>query len=210
MGSIQYFLMNAKNSSSPATPEQALSSKHALLAAIVCALITTAGGVYTATSNSKSQTEIEALKRDAEQQIAKIKSDTERAIKESELKTQENVILLKEQFEQEKDKRAKTTAEEASVKAAAAARCDEIKVIHSQMSEDITHIRYNDPLTENALSRLDVNYNKLTVHLSRAGWISLKESMSNPIPSNQLQAKKDFYKEILEAYSAELRAGCMN
>lgn len=176
---------------------------------VFCALITTLGVVFTAYSTHVTQSEIEVLKAKSEEQVVKIKSDTEYQIKQAELRSQENIIRLTNQLDTEKDQRAKITAAELATLTLRSKRCTEIKEIRDEMSSKITHVRYNDPLNEDALFSLQAAANKSTSYLTEYGYQAFKSEMPKDSSPDALQRQYEYFRAVLEGYNAELRIGCI-
>ncbi|MCS3511249.1 hypothetical protein [Pseudomonas grimontii] len=175
---------------------------------VICTLITAAGAAYTAYSNHKTQSDIETLKVNSERDVIKIKTDTEWEIKQAELRSQENIIRLKNQLEAEKELRVKIAANESAVLSVRATKCAEIKTIRDGMSVDMTHLRYNDPLNEAALLNLQAADYKRTSYLTDSGNLALRSALSEKTSSDALQRFRVYYGAVLEGYNAELRTGC--
>ena len=93
-------------------PDQPAPSRLGWTVPVVCAVITALGAAYTTYSNHRTQSDIEALKANSEQQVAKIKADTERDIKQAELRAQENILRMQSQLAAYNDLRAKIAADE--------------------------------------------------------------------------------------------------
>lgn len=175
---------------------------------IICALIAAGGAVFSGYSNHKTQSDIEILKTNSEQQVTKIKTDTQREIAQSEFRSQENIVRLNGQLEAEKDLRAQTATNEAAAVSARVQKCGEIKTIRDGMSSDITHVRYNDPSVDDALLRLQAAYYKLTSYLSQESFSIMKSSIPPKESPDLLQRNLEFFRAVLAGYNAELTQSC--
>lgn len=197
------------SSGSAIQSERSVSPLRGWAIPIFLSLITAAGAVYTAYSNHKTQTDIETLKANSERQITMIKMDTEKEIKLAELRSQENIIRLKNQLDAEKELRAQIAVNESAALSARAKKCDEIKMIRDSMSSDITHLRYNDPRTDDAQISLDAAANKFTSYITQAGYLAFNSALPKKKSSEKFQEVRDFYIAVLEGYNAEFRASCL-
>ncbi len=164
---------------------------------IILSVITAAGAAYTAYANQKTQAYIETLKANTAEQI-----------KMAELRSQENIIRLKDQLETEKDLRAQSAANESTALSARAKRCDEIKIIRDSMSSELTHLRHNDPRADDALVSLETDYNKLSSYMTRAGFSAINSALPKNKSPDGLQRASEIYGAVLEGYNAELRITC--
>ena len=148
------------------------------------------------------------MKTDSEQQITKIKSDTEKEIKLAELRSQEKILLLKNQFEAEKELRAKTAANESTAHSIRVATCDEIRKIRDSMSTDIPAIRFNDYRIDDALTSLQAADNKRDSYLTEVGLLALRAALPKKISEDFRTAKREYYSAVLQGYNAEFRTSC--
>jgi hypothetical protein len=206
---LQNDSMENSTSTSSAEPTQTHADPKNWATPVFCALITTLGVIFTAYSTHVTQSEIEVLKAKSEEQVVKIKSDTEYQIKQAELRSQENILRLTNQLDTEKDQRAKITAAELAALTLRSKRCTEIKELRDEMSSKITHVRYNDPLTEDALFSLQAAANKSSSYLTDYGYKVLNSEMPKEKSLDSLQRQYGYFRAVLEGYNAELRIGCI-
>lgn len=196
------------NSSADASSSKPNLSRQNWIVTIVCALITILGGVYTTYSNNRTQTEIEALKSKNDALIARMKADNEKDIRDAELRSQEKILSLKFQFENDRDMRAKSAADESTLFKVRAAECDEIKAIRNRMSDDITFLRRGDSRSDDALLSLQSAYFKHSSYFTAVGQRAMGAELPEKVSDDFYVAKRDLYTAVLEGYNAELRSRC--
>lgn len=203
--------MSTNPASSPPTDPNSQSGQPASfrlgLVTLICTLITAVGAGYAAYLGHKTQSDVETLKTNSEQQVATIKANTEIAIKQAELRSQENLVRLKNLLEADKDQRTLIATSESAARSAQATTCDEVKTIRNVMSNNIPHLKYNDPGIDESLLSLETASNKLFSYLTQAGFKAINESMPKTVTPD-LQGKRNYYNAVLEAYNAEIRLRC--
>lgn len=175
---------------------------------IAGALIALAGTGYSAYSSKNSNIEIQALKTKSEEQIAKMKADTERELMEVELRAQENIIRLKAQLDADKESRTQRAADESAARSERISVCSEMKSIRDGMSSDIIRLRNYDNTTESAIVSLEISANKIWSYLTNAGLSALKSSVQKDVPNERLAKLREHYDGVLQAYNEEIRVRC--
>ncbi|WP_156116669.1 hypothetical protein [Massilia sp. 9096] len=164
---------------------------------IICSIVTVCGTIVTAYLTNGAKSSIESLK-----------AQTQKQIREIELKSQADITRLRAQLDAEKDLRAQSVKNEAIVRSERAKECDEVKAIRDDMSSDFTHLRFNDLETSAALLRLESASSKITAYFSPAARTAYKASLPKEPSSDQLQRYREVYGAVLEGYNKQVTISC--
>lgn len=185
-----------------------MKQQHSNWIPIICALISTLGAAYSTYLNHSSQSEIETLKTQSEQQIIKVKTDTEKEIKLAELRSHENIIRLHAQLEAEREQRSQSSLKEAEALAGRRTKCNEMAVIRDGIASDLAHLNYNDARAEAAVQNLNSAYYKYFAYGTSAGLSVIKSMLPKKESKDTLASYRDFYTAFLAGYNEEIRISC--
>ncbi len=177
------------------------------LITVLCAVTAAGGTIYTGIVSHDTQLAVETLRTHSEEQVAKIKANTEVAIKDAELRSKDNLLRLSGQIEADRERRAQNAGDVGAARVAQAARCNEMKAISNSMSENLPRLKYNSVGTDPALESLAAAGNKFMSYVSRSGAGAFSDSLPKSIESG-LEGQRHYYESILNGYNEILRVDC--